>query len=67
MTQAISPTICMTPPLINLVTSFDWSRPTGHRLPPYVPFQIKVQDYNVVLHSTIIDESTPISILSSTT
>ncbi len=36
-------------------------------LPPYVPFQIIVQAYNIPVHGTLIDEGTSISILSSTT
>jgi hypothetical protein len=59
--------IPMTPPPSSLVTSFDWSRLAGYHLPSYVPFQITVQAYNMVVPSTIIDEGASVSILSSTT
>ena len=39
----------------------------GYRLPSYVPFEITVQIFDVVVPSTIIDEGTSVSILSSTT
>lgn len=50
----------------SMVTSFNWSRLVGYRLPPYVPFQIIVQSYNVVVPRTIIDEGASCSIMSST-
>ena len=54
----------ITPPS-SLVTSFDWSRLTGYHLLSYVPFQITVQAYNMVVPSTVIDEGASVSILSS--
>ena len=59
--------ISMVPPPSSLVASFDWSRFAGYHLPSYVPFEITVQAFNMVIPSTIIDEAESISILSSTT
>ena len=57
----------MVAPPSSLVTSFDWGRFAGYRLPFYVPFEITVQTFDLVVPSTIIDEGAYISILSSTT
>ena len=57
----------MVAPPSSLVASFDWSRFAGYRLPSYVPFEITVQAFGLVVPSTIIDESTSVIILSSTT
>lgn len=54
------------PPLSSLVTSFDWSRLAGYHLPSYVPFQIIVQAYHMVIPSIVINEGASINILSST-
>ena len=54
------------PPSI-LFASFDWNRFAGYRLPSYVPFEITVQAFGLVVPSTIIDEGASVSILSSTT
>ena len=57
----------MVAPPSSLVTSFDWNRFSGYRLPSYVPFEITVQAFGLVVPSTIIDEGTSVIILSSTT
>ena len=59
--------ISMVPPPSILVDSFDWSRFTGYHLPSYVPFEITVQAFNMVIPSTIIDEGPSFSVISSTT
>ena len=56
----------MVAPLSSLVSSFDWSRFSGYRLPSYVPFEITVQTSSLVIPSTVIDEGVPVSVLSST-
>jgi len=65
--QKSSSCILMTPPSSSLVTSFDWSRLAGYRLPSYVPFQIIVKAYNMVIPSIVIDKVEFVSIMSSTT
>ena len=57
----------MVPPPSSLVVSFDWSRFAGYSLTSYVPFEITVQTFDVVIPSTIIDEGASVSILPSTT
>ena len=57
----------MVPPPSSLVASFDWSRFAGYHLPSYVPFEITIQEFNVVVRNTIIDEGASVSVLSSTT
>ena len=57
----------MIPPPSSSVVSFDWGPLTPFRLPSYVPFQIIVQAYNMVVHDTILDEGASVSIMSSTT
>ena len=57
----------MVPPPSSLVSSFDWSRFLGYRLPSYVPFEITVQAFGMVVPNTIIDEGASVSVLSSTT
>ena len=57
----------MVPPLSSLVASFDWNRFLGYLLPSYVPFEIMVQAFGLVVPSTIIDEGVSVSILSSNT
>lgn len=57
---------CPTTPLpSSLVTLFDWSRLAGYDLTSYVPFHITPHDYNMVIHSIVIDEGALVSILSS--
>ena len=56
----------MVAPPSSLVTSFDWSRFAGYRLPSYVPFEIMVQNFDLVIPSTIIDEGVSVNILFST-
>ena len=65
--QGGNPLIPMAPPPCSLVASFDWIQFTRYRLPSYVPFEITVQAYNMVILGTIIDEGASISILSSNT
>lgn len=67
VTQSDDHIFPMVPLPSSLVASFDWSRFAGYRLPSYVPFEITVQAFNVVIPSMIIDEGTSISIMSSTT
>lgn len=55
----------MTFPLISLVSSFDWSRLTRYFLFSYVPFQIIVQAYHMVVPNIVTNEGTYVSILSS--
>lgn len=50
-----------------MLTSFDWSRLAGYLLPPYVPFQIIVHSYNVVVPRKNIDEGASVSVFSTTT
>ena len=50
-----------------MTTSFDWSRLVGYHLPPYVPFQVIVQAYKMIVPGTIIDEGASVSIMSSST
>ena len=57
----------MAPPPCRLVASFDGIRFTGYHIPSYVPFEITIQTYNMVILGTIIDEGTLVSIMSSTT
>ena len=57
----------MIPPPSSYVISFDWSHLTAFHLPSYVPFQITVQAYNMVVHGPILDEGASVSIMSSTT
>ena len=57
----------MVAPPSSLVTSFDWSRFAGYRLPSYVPFEITIQTSSLVIPSTIIDEGMSVNVLSSTT
>jgi len=57
----------MIPSLSIFVISFDWGPLTAFHLPSYVPFQITVQAYNMVVPSTILDEGSCIIIMSSTT
>ena len=57
----------MVAPPSSVVTSFEWNRFAGFRLPSYVPFEITVQAFGLVVPSTIIDEGASASILSSTT
>ena len=54
------------PPSIDVI-SFDWGPLIAFRLPSYVPFQITVQAYNMVVPGTILDEGASVSIMSSTT
>jgi len=54
-------------PPSSFVIFFDWGPLTAFRLPSYVPFQITVQAYYMVVHSTILDEGASVSIMSSTT
>lgn len=55
------------PPLSSSIISFDWGHLTAYCLPSYVPFQITVQAYNVVVPNTILDEGVFVSIMYSTT
>jgi len=57
----------MIPPPSSSIISFDWGPLAALCLPSYVPFQIAGQAYNMVVHGTILDEGTSISIMSSTT
>jgi len=57
----------MIPPPSSYVVSFNWGPLTAFHLPSYVPFQIIVQAYNMVVPGTILDESMVVSIISSTT
>ncbi len=66
VTQGVISLILTVPPPGSLVTSFDWNRLAGFHLPSYVPFQIIVQVYNMIVSGTIIDEGASLSILSST-
>jgi len=59
------PTVYSVPPPSNLVVSFDWNLLGKPHLPASVPFQIILQTYKMVMSSTIIDERTSVSILSS--
>ena len=59
--------IRVVPPPSSLVASFDWSQFAGYCLPSYVPFEITMQTFDVVIPSMIIDEGMSVSILSSTT
>ena len=45
----------MVPPPSSLVTSFDWNRLVGCRLLSYVPSQIIVQVYNMIVSGTMLD------------
>lgn len=47
--------------------SFDWGLLTAFCLPSYVPFQITIQAYNMVVPGTILDEGVSVSIIPSTT
>jgi len=64
VTQGVNSPISMVPPPSSLVTSFDWNRLEGFRLPSYVPFQIIVQVCNMIVSGTSIDEGASVSILS---
>ena len=57
----------MVPPPSSLIASFNWSRFTGYCLPSCVPFEITIQVFDMIVPSTIIDEGTFVSIMSSTT
>ena len=57
----------MVAPPCSLVASFDWNRFVGYRLPSYVPFEITIQAFCLVIPNTIIDEGASVSVLSSTT
>ena len=57
----------MVAPSSSLVASFEWNRFAGYHLPSYVPFEIMVQNFCLVVPNTIIDEGVSISILSSNT
>jgi len=57
----------MIPPPSSSIVSFDWGPLTIFCLPPYVPFQITVQAYNMVVPGTILDEGMLVSIMSYTT
>ena len=57
----------MVSPLSILVASFDWRRFSRYCLPSYVPFEITVQTFDVVIPNTIIDEGAFVIIISSTT
>jgi len=57
----------MIPPPSSYVISFDLSQLTAFHLPYYVPFQITVQAYNMVVHGTILDEGAYVSIMYFTT
>lgn len=59
--------IPMTPPPSSMFTSFDWIRLGRYHLPPYVPFLIIVQYYNMLVPITTIDEDAYVSVFSSTT
>ena len=67
VTQGGNSLILTIPPPSSLVTYFDWNQLAGCHLPSYVPFQIIVQVYNMIVSGTIIDEGASVSILSSTT
>lgn len=54
-------------PPSSFVVSFDSIRLTAFYLPYYVPFQITVQAYSMVIHGTLLDEGVSVSIMSSTT
>ena len=53
----------MVAPPSSLVASFDWNRFVGYRLLSYVPFEITVQAFGLVVPNTIIDEGASVSIL----
>ena len=57
----------MVAPPSSLVASFDWNRFAGYHLPYYVPFEITVYVFGLVVPSTNIDEGASVIILSSTT
>ena len=57
----------MMPPPSSSVVSFDWSHLLAFCLPSYVPSQIIVQAYNMVVPGTILDEGASVSIMPSTT
>jgi hypothetical protein len=62
----ISP-VSMAPPPNTEVISFDWNILTESHLPSYLPFQIIMQFCDkITIHSTIFDEGTSVSIISST-
>jgi hypothetical protein len=61
----ISP-ISMEPPPSTEVISLDWNRLVEPHLPSCMPFQITVQVCDTIIHHTIVDEGTYVSILSST-
>ena len=46
--------------------SFNWDQLDSPRLPAAIPFRIIVQVYRMVMAGTIIDEGSPVSILSAT-
>lgn len=56
----------MTPPPSSMVASFDWSRLERYCLPPYMPFEIIVHDYNMNVLGRVLDEGVYVSIFSST-
>ena len=60
------PAVYPVPPPSNLVVSFNWDQLVNPRLPASIPFRIIVQVYRMVMAGTIIDEGSPVSILSST-
>ena len=60
------PAVYPVPPPSNLVVSFNWDHLVNPRLPASIPFRIIVQVYRMVMAGTIIDEGSPVSILSST-
>jgi len=66
ITQGVNSPVSTVPPPSSLVTSFERNRLAGFCLPSYVPFQIIVQVYNMIVSGTIIDEGASMSILSST-
>lgn len=57
----------MIPTPSSFVVSFNWIPLTTFYLPSYVPFQITIQAYNMVVHGTILDEGVSVSIMPSTT
>ena len=67
ITQGVNFLVSTVSPPSSLVTSFNWNRLVGCRLPSYVPFQIIVQVRNMIVSGTIIDEGASMSILSITT
>jgi hypothetical protein len=62
----ISP-VSTEPPPSTKVISLDWNRLAEPHLPFCIPLQITMQVCDTIIHLTIVDEGTSISILCSTT